>query len=124
MPGCWGQPALATEARYGSNESRLANRATLEAEIERVLAHQSRAQVIERLERAGIASASVNTVPDVVNHPQLEARGRWTEVQTPAGTIPALLPPHNLLGAPPRMGRVPALGEHTAEVLAELGLNR
>lgn len=122
--GVLGQPALATEARYGSNESRLANRAPLEAEIERVLAHQSRTQVIERLERAGIASASVNTVPDVVNHPQLEARGRWTEVQTPAGTIPALLPPHNLLGAPPRMGRVPALGEHTAEVLAELGLNR
>ena len=117
-------PALATDARYGSNESRLANRAPLEAEIERVLSGQSRAQVTKRLERAGIASASVNTVPDVVDHPQLKARERWTEVQTPAGTIPALLPPHNLLGAPPRMGRVPALGEHTAEVLAELGLSR
>ena len=117
-------PALATDARYDSNESRLANRAPLEAEIERVLCGLSRAQVIERLERSDIASASVNTVPDVVDHPQLKARERWTEVQTPAGTIPALLPPHNLLGTPPRMGRVPALGEHTAEVLAELGLTR
>jgi len=117
-------PALASDARYRSNQLRLANRASLEVEIERVLSGQSRAQVIERLERAGIASASVNTVPEVVDHPQLKARERWTEVQTPAGTIPALLPPHNLLGAPPRMGRVPALGEHTAEVLAELGLSR
>ncbi|MFD1734373.1 hypothetical protein ACFSC4_28610 [Deinococcus malanensis] len=57
---------------------------------------------------------------DVVDHPQLQDRQRWTEVQTPAGSIPALLPPHNLESVSPRMGRVPALGEHTAEVLAEL----
>ena len=118
--GVLGQPALATEPRYRSNESRLANRTALEAEIERVFAPLSRAQLAERLEQAGIASAAVNAVADVVNHPQLNARKRWTQVQTPAGTIPALLPPHNLLGAPPRMGRVPALGEHTAEVLSEL----
>ena len=116
------QPGLATETRYCSNEARLTNRSELEAEIERVFAPQSRARVIQRLEGAGIASAAVNAVSDVVDHPQLKARDRWTQVQTPAGTIPALLPPHNLLGAPPRMGRVPALGEHTAEVLAELEL--
>ncbi|MGI8746905.1 MAG: CaiB/BaiF CoA transferase family protein [Deinococcus sp.] len=116
------QPGLATEPRYRSNEARLTNRSELEAEIERVFAPQPRARVIERLEGAGIASAAVNAVSDVVDHPQLKARDRWTQVQTPAGTIPALLPPHNLLGAPPRMGRVPALGEHTAEVLAELEL--
>ncbi|MDB5045691.1 MAG: frc [Deinococcus sp.] len=114
------QPALASDARYSSNEARLSHRAELEAEIERALAGHTRAQVVEVLERAGIASAAVNSVADVIDHPQLKARGRWTEVQTPVGTIPALLPPHNLLGAPSRMGNVPALGEHTAAVLAEL----
>ena len=115
------QPGLSADPRYSSNENRLKNRAGLEAEIERSFAHRARAEVARLLEEAGIASAAVNTVPDVIDHPQLKARGRWTEVQTSAGPIPALLPPHNLLGAPPRMGRVPALGEHTAEVLAELG---
>jgi itaconate CoA-transferase len=115
------QPELSADPRYSSNENRLKNRAALEAEIERSFAHRTRAEVARLLEGAGIASAAVNTVPDVIDHPQLKARGRWTEVQTSAGPIPALLPPHNLLGAPPRMGRVPALGEHTAEVLAELG---
>ncbi|GGR33877.1 CaiB/BaiF CoA transferase family protein [Deinococcus ruber] len=118
--GVLGQPELATDTRYSSNEARLTNRTEIETEIERVFSEQSRVRVLERLERAGIASAFVNAVADVVDHPQLHARNRWTEVETEAGTIPALLPPHNLLSAPPRMGRVPALGEHTAEVLAGL----
>ena len=62
----------------------------------------------------------VNDVPAVVEHPQLAARKRWTRVESPGGDIPALLPPHNLQHVAPRMGRVPALGEHTEEVLATL----
>lgn len=120
--GVLGKPERATDARYRSNELRLNDRAGLEAEIEAVFAGLTRAEVTARLDEAGIANAAVNEVPDVVNHPQLKARRRWVKVETFAGTIPALLPPHNLAGAPPRMGRVPALGEHTAEVLAELGL--
>ena len=100
--------------------NRLAHRRELETTIEATFAALSRDEVSVRLERAGIASARVNSVQDVVDHPQLRDRQRWTQVQTPAGTIPALLPPHNLAGAAPRMGRVPALGEHTAEVMAEL----
>ena len=69
---------------------------------------------------AGLASARVNDVPAVAGHPQLAARGRWTEVESPSGPIPALLPPHNIAGLEPRMGRVPALGEHTDEVLQAL----
>ena len=53
-------------------------------------------------------------------HEQLQARHRWTEIVTESGGWPALLPPHNLASVAPQMGRVPALGEHTAEVLAEL----
>jgi len=77
-------------------------------------------QVVERLELAQIANAQVNTMKDVWAHPQLEARGRWTEVGTAAGPVPAMLPP-GTWDTGPRMDPVPALGEHTDAILAELG---
>ena len=89
--------------------------------IEESFASRSQTDILALLDRADIASGNVNDVRAVTNHPQLAARGRWVQVRTPAGPIPALLPPHNLQHAPPRMGAVPALGEHTDEVLAELG---
>ncbi len=65
----------------------------------------------------------MNEMENVWSHPQLKARGRWRSINTPAGAIPALIPP----GAPgayaPRMGSVPALGEHTHAILSELGLD-
>jgi itaconate CoA-transferase len=92
--------------------------------IEQYFSTLSRAEIVERLERAEIANAVLNDLPAVVAHPQLAARQRWTEADSPVGAIPALLPPHNLLHAPPRMGKIPALGEHTREILTELGLGR
>ena len=115
-------PALATDARFSTNANRLQHRAELESLIEQRFGRFSRAQVIAWLEAADIPTGSVNDVPSVVDHPQLAARHRWTTVDAPGGVIPALVPPHNLRGAPPSMGAVPALGAHTAEVLAELGL--
>ena len=114
------RPDLATDSRFATNEGRLAHRAALEAVIEAVFGLLSRIEVLARLDAAGIANAALNDVPSVAAHPQLGARGRWTDVETEAGVWPALLPPHNLAGVAPRLGRVPALGEHTAEVLAEL----
>ena len=116
-----GEPTLADDARFAGNEARLRHRAELEAHIEACFARRSTREVIELLDRAGIANGRLNEVPDVAQHPQLAARGRWTEVASPVGPIPAALPPHNLQGAPARMGAVPALGEHTRAVLAELG---
>ena len=72
---------------------------------------------------ADIANAVVNDIPAVANHPQLAARQRWVEVDSPNGPLPALLPPHNIAGIEPRMGRVPELGEHNKEILAELGIS-
>ena len=111
--------ALADEPRFARNPDRLANRAELEALIETTFGPLTVVAVIARLERAEIANAVVNDVAAVAAHPQLAARGRWTELDSFVGMIPALLPPHNLAGAPARMARVPALGEHTAAVLAE-----
>ena len=77
-------------------------------------------QVIARLDRAGIANTQMNAMADLWGHIQFEARWRWREVDTPAGHIPALLPPGGI-GPEPRMDAVPALGEHSAALLAELG---
>jgi itaconate CoA-transferase len=54
-------------------------------------------------------------------HPQLKARQRWTEVATPSGPIPALLPPGKTEAYSPRMDAVPGLGQHTEAILRELG---
>jgi formyl-CoA transferase len=113
---------LADDPRFATNPARLAHRAELEPLIEARFAARSRSDVMARLDAAGIPTGAVNDVPGVVAHAQLAARARWTTAESPGGTIPALLPPHNLGGVTPRMGTVPSLGAHTAEVLAELGL--
>jgi len=113
-------PALADDERFATNERRVANRVDLERMIEDKFRRYTRADVESWLTRADIPTGTMNDVPGVAAHPQLAARGRWLNVDSPGGPIPALIPPHNLQYAPPRMGAVPALGEHTAEILAEL----
>lgn len=119
-----GNAALATDDRFSTNSSRTTNRAELKAEIDQVFAKLSVAQVIERLDEASIANASVNDMQGVWNHPQLQARNRWTEVDTPAGRVPALLPPGTGDGVQARMGAVPSVGQHNEAILAELGIER
>ena len=119
-----GLPGLAEDARYSANEGRVAHRVSLEELIESQFRERSRAEVTALLERADIPTGLVNDIPTVAAHPQLAARGRWRTVDTPHGPIPALTPPHNLQGAPARMGAVPGLGEHGAEILAELDVGR
>jgi len=114
--------ALADDPRYATNSDRLKNRMELETWIEQYFSSLRGQEIIARLERAEIANAALNDIPAVVAHPQLAARGRWSQADSPVGPLPALVPPHNLQHAPPRMGRIPALGEHTQEILAELGL--
>ncbi len=111
-------PALA--AQFPGNAVRFQNRAGLDAIVEREFATATRAEITARLDRAGIANAALNDTAEAAEHPQLAARHRWSEADSPSGAIRALIPPHNLSDAPPRMGRVPALGEHTREVLREL----
>jgi crotonobetainyl-CoA:carnitine CoA-transferase CaiB-like acyl-CoA transferase len=116
------QPALATDARFTSNSKRVAARDELRAIIVEAFASLSAAQVVERLEAAQIANARVNTMAEVWQHPQLKARGRWREVNSPVGPLQALLPP-GTWDEGPRMDPVPALGEHTDAILAELGVD-
>jgi crotonobetainyl-CoA:carnitine CoA-transferase CaiB-like acyl-CoA transferase len=114
------QPALATDPRFTANFKRVAEREALRGIIVEAFSSLTRAQVVERLELAQIANAQVNTMNDVWAHPQLKARGRWTEVGSPNGPLPAMLPPGSW-DVGPRMDPVPALGQHTEAILAELG---
>lgn len=115
------QPELVADERFASNARRVAARSELRSIIVETFRALSAAEVTARLEAARIANARLNEVSDLWHHPQLAARGRWTEVQTPAGPIPALLPPGIPSDATARMDPVPALGEHTDQVLTELG---
>jgi itaconate CoA-transferase len=116
------QPELAADPRFATNTDRVANDDQLTLIIEAALAAMSADQVADLLDRAGIANARLRTPAEFAAHPQLSARDRWREVATPEGPILALLPPVTVPGRPAAMGAVPALGEHTAAVLAELGL--
>lgn len=115
------EPALARDARYNNNTKRNAARAELVALIEAVFSRMTSEQVVARLDAAGIANARMNTPEEVWNHAQLRARDRWREVDTPAGAIPALLPPATFPDFDPRMDAVPLIGEHTERILAEIG---
>jgi itaconate CoA-transferase len=116
-----GQPTLAQDSRYDNNTKRTAARAEVVALIEDVFSTLTAEQVVERLDRAGIANARLNSPEEVWNHPQLAARKRWREVDSPAGPLPAVLPPASFAGVEPRMDAVPRVGEHTDAILAELG---
>ncbi|KUH35276.1 MULTISPECIES: CaiB/BaiF CoA transferase family protein [Streptomyces] len=119
-----GRPELGDDPAFATNGARVANRERTDAAVGRALAALDTAEAVERLEAAGIACARLNTVADVVAHPQLAARYRWREVDSAVGPLRALLPPITLPGGPePLMGAVPALGEHTDAVLGELGLD-
>ncbi|MEP6719844.1 MAG: CaiB/BaiF CoA-transferase family protein [Variovorax sp.] len=114
------QPAVATDPRFTANFKRVAERVALRQIIVDAFASLTAGQVVERLELAQIANAQVNTMAEVWAHPQLKARGRWTEVGSPQGPLPAMLPPGSW-DTGPRMDPVPALGEHTDAILTELG---
>jgi itaconate CoA-transferase len=115
------QAGLATDERFASNSRRTAQREALRSVIVEAFSSLTSEQVIARLDDAQIANAHMNDMEDVWEHPQLKARKRWTEVQTPAGPIPALLPPGQTDALTARMDAVPGLGEHTDSILGELG---
>jgi itaconate CoA-transferase len=115
--------ALARDPRFASNAARTVGRDALREIIVAAFATMSTEQVVARLDAAQIANARVNTMADVWRHPQLQARGRWSEIATPAGAVPALLPPAAHDRDDDRMDAVPALGAHTDALLAELGLD-
>ena len=116
-----GQPDLARDPALAGNARRTLARDRLKAIIEAAFASMTAEQVLARLDAAQIANAHVNDMHGLWRHPQLAARNRWREVASPAGPLPALVPPGLPDGMPARMDAIPALGEHTDGILGELG---
>ena len=113
--------ALATDPRFDSNARRHENRTELKAIIDACFAKLTTTEVCERLDQAPIANARMNDMEGLWAHPQLAARQRWQTVGSPAGDIPALLPPGKNSAFTYRMDPIPQLGEHTEAILKSLG---
>ncbi|MFI6122118.1 CaiB/BaiF CoA transferase family protein [Streptomyces sp. NPDC051064] len=118
-----GDPGLTDDPRFAGGSARVSHREEVDALLAGRIAASDSGEVMELLDAIGIANAPVNDVKQFLEHPVLAGRDRWREVSVPGGeTMSALLPPVDLAGTTPRMGAVPAVGEHTEPILAELGL--
>jgi crotonobetainyl-CoA:carnitine CoA-transferase CaiB-like acyl-CoA transferase len=116
-----GMPDLARDPRFAANPQRVENRGELDGIIKDVFSNLTSAQVVERLDAAGIANAHMNSVQQFWEHPQLQARNRWATVNSPVGELRALIPPVTIPGVSARMDPIPELGQHTQAILQEIG---
>ncbi|WP_254781374.1 CaiB/BaiF CoA-transferase family protein [Modestobacter sp. DSM 44400] len=117
------RPAMVSDERFATNSRRVASAAALREVIEGIFRAVPSEEVLRRLEAAGIANARLRDVVGLIDHPQLAARDRWREVDSPVGTLRTLLPPARLDADEPVMGPIPTPGQHTAAILRELGLD-
>jgi crotonobetainyl-CoA:carnitine CoA-transferase CaiB-like acyl-CoA transferase len=117
------RPGLAKDERFAGNAKRVTHRDALRALIVDAFAPLTAEQVLVRIDDAQIANAQVNDMAGLWRHEQLKARSRWREVDSPAGPLPALLPPGSWDDGDPVLNAVPALGQHTDAILAELGVD-
>jgi len=115
------QPELSDDPRFDSNSKRSNNRDQIDEIINQAFADLTIVEVVQRLEKAGIANGHLNSMHDLWQHPQLQARQRWTHIDSPVGSLPALLPPGVHSSFDYQMGPIPNLGEHSADILRELG---
>jgi len=116
-------PQLSSDSRFDSNARRVQNREQLDRAVQEVFGKLTADEIVARLESAQIANARMNTIQEYVDHPQLEARKRWSTVSSPAGELRALLPPVTMENVDPVMGEIPALGQHTDAILGEFGFD-
>jgi crotonobetainyl-CoA:carnitine CoA-transferase CaiB-like acyl-CoA transferase len=116
------QESWVQDERFISNAKRNENRSVLEKIILDTFSELSIQQVTDRLEQAQIANAKMNSMADVWAHPQLKSRDRWVTVDSPAGELPALLPPGQQTSFDYRMDAIPSVGQHTQAILNELGM--
>lgn len=118
-----GRPELARDPRFTTNPRRVEHRAELHAIIENLFAELPASDILDRLESAEIASARRNSIAAFVAHPQLAERDCWKTIDSPAGPLRAVRPPVRMDDVDPAMRAVPALGQHTKQILEELGFD-
>ena len=117
------RPELSEDPRFQTNKLRVEHRRVMDSVILDVFRRLTAAEVTQRLDRAGIANARINSVSQFIHHPQLAARNLWRQVDSPVGRVAALIPPVRMDGVDPIMGAIPELGQHTESILTELGFD-
>jgi crotonobetainyl-CoA:carnitine CoA-transferase CaiB-like acyl-CoA transferase len=110
---------VATRSEFSSNNLRVTNRAALHEIIDDTLKKLNTPDAISRLDGAGIANAQLRDMAGFSAHPQLAARGRWVDSDSPVGPLRSLLPPVTSREMRVAIGAVPSLGEHTDKILRE-----
>ena len=118
-----GNTAVAEDPRFESNATRVQHRGALHATIADAFSQCSGADLIQRLEAAGIAYARRNSIGEFLEHPQLAERDRWCHVGSPAGALRALKPPVVMDGVEAVMRDIPSLGQQSRQILEELGFD-
>lgn len=121
-----GDPELAADPRFATNAARVAHRAELIDHLERRLASRPAAEWLDELEQATVPCAPVNSIDQVFQDPQVQARGLRIDLPHPsAGHVPGVANPVRFSATPVSYGAAaPQLGQHTHEVLREvLGLD-
>lgn len=115
-------PELADDPRFATNVARVAHRQECDGVVAANTRRWTSEQLSARLAAAGVPAAQINTMRDVVDHPQLRERKRWRTIGTEHAEVQALLPPATFADVEARMGDVPALGQHNDALLAEFGI--
>jgi crotonobetainyl-CoA:carnitine CoA-transferase CaiB-like acyl-CoA transferase len=120
-----GAPEMASDPKYQTNEARVSNRATLIARMAALTAKFTRTDLLHKLEEIGVPGGPINSVADVFDDPQVLAREMRLDLPSPmakSGLIPGVRTPITLNGRRAADKRPsPQLGEHTEEILRELG---
>ena len=118
------RPEWASDERFAKNSGRVRNLAVLRPLIAEILLTRDTAEWIARLEAAGVPCGPINTVPQVFEEEQVRHRGMLADIAHPlAGTVPQVVSPMRFTDAPLTFERAPPLlGEHTADILRELGI--
>ena len=123
--GILGDPQLAEVPAYQDNKGRLAHRAELVGKLCALTSQMKREEILDKLEAAGIPAGPINDLQQVFADPQVIHRGMRLELKNPAakgGTSPGIRTPIVLDGTPMASDRpAPRLGEHTKEILKEIG---
>lgn len=114
-------PQLTEDPLFQNNALRSKNRHDLKHIIEKAFSQWNQTEILSRLEQANIANARVNEIQEVWQHPQLQARQRWVEVDSPIGIVPALKPVGLTHKDDFVINPIPDLGQHSKEILTELG---
>ena len=115
------RPDLLEDARFQTTETRRANRAVLEDLVEKIFLERPHQEWLRRLEACHLPYGQVRGIAQVLSHPQLLARQMVQTVDSPVGPVPVIASPLRLTQSPPRLDRIPALGQDTAAILQELG---